>query len=73
MVGGLIASVSVSLFQVPYNLAAGGVSGIGIIVAYFTGLSRSLFYLIANIPLLHPWLLCTGRLAFPVSHDDRAW
>ncbi len=41
-----------SLFQVPYNLAAGGVTGIGIIVAHFTGFSASLFYFIANVPLL---------------------
>lgn len=46
------AAIGYALFQVPYNLAAGGVSGIGIIVAHYTGFSPSLFYFIANVPLL---------------------
>ena len=50
--GVVAASIGYALFQVPYNLAAGGVSGIGIIVAHYTGFSPSLFYFIANIPLL---------------------
>lgn len=50
--GTLVASLGFSLFQEPYDLAAGGVSGIGIIVAHFTGFSASWFYLLANIPLL---------------------
>ncbi|MGL4648759.1 MAG: YitT family protein, partial [Caldilineaceae bacterium] len=47
-----VSALGFALFQVPNNLAAGGVSGIGIIVNYFTGFSPSLFYFIANIPLL---------------------
>ena len=52
LLGVVIAALGFSLFQVPYNLAAGGVTGIGIIVAHFTGFSASLFYFIANVPLL---------------------
>lgn len=52
LLGVLISALSFSLFQVPYNIAAGGVTGIGIIVAHFTGFSPSLFYFIANVPLL---------------------
>lgn len=52
LLGVLIAALSFSLFQVPYNIAAGGVTGIGIIVAHFTGFSASLFFFIANVPLL---------------------
>lgn len=51
-VGVLLAALGFALFQVPYNLAAGGVTGIGIIVEQFTGFSPSLFYFIANVPLL---------------------
>lgn len=51
-IGVVAAAIGYALFQVPYNLAAGGVSGIGIIVAHYTGFSPSLFYFIANVPLL---------------------
>lgn len=50
--GVVAAAIGYALFQVPYNLAAGGVSGIGIIVAHYTGFSPSIFYFVANIPLL---------------------
>jgi uncharacterized membrane-anchored protein YitT (DUF2179 family) len=36
LIGTLIAAIGYTVFQVPYNIAAGGVSGIGIIVNYFT-------------------------------------
>ncbi len=52
VVGVVVAGLGYALFQLPYNLAAGGVSGIGIIVNHFTGFSPALFYFIANIPLL---------------------
>jgi uncharacterized membrane-anchored protein YitT (DUF2179 family) len=51
LVGTLIAAVGYAVFQVPYNIAAGGVSGIGIIVNHFTGFSVGAFYLLANLPL----------------------
>ena len=62
--GALIAALGFSLFQVPYNIAAGGVSGIGIIVNHFTGVSVSLFYLLANIPLLLLGFFYLGRWRF---------
>lgn len=52
IVGTLVAALAFSVFQEPYDLAAGGVSGIGLIVNAFTGWSVSLFYFITNIPLL---------------------
>ncbi len=64
IVGTLIAALGFSLFQVPYNLAAGGVSGIGIIVNHFTGVSVSLFYLVANIPLMLLGFFYLGRWRF---------
>lgn len=41
-----------TLFQLPHNIAAGGLSGMGIIVNHFTGFSVAVFYLLVNIPLL---------------------
>jgi uncharacterized membrane-anchored protein YitT (DUF2179 family) len=52
LIGTLIAAIGYAVFQVPYNIAAGGVSGIGIIVNHFTGFSVSAFYLVVNLPLL---------------------
>ena len=51
LIGTTIAAIGYAVFQVPYNIAAGGVSGIGIIVNHFTGFSVAAFYLIANLPL----------------------
>ncbi len=65
--GSLIAALGFSLFQVPYNIAAGGVSGIGIIVNHFTGVSVGLFYLIANIPLLVLGFFFLGRWRFLIT------
>ncbi len=65
--GSLIAALGFSLFQVPYNIAAGGVSGIGIIVNHFTGVSVGLFYLVANIPLLLLGFFFLGRWRFLIT------
>lgn len=51
LIGTIIAAIGYAVFQVPYNIAAGGVSGIGIIVNHFTGFSVGVFYLLANLPL----------------------
>ncbi len=51
LVGTLIAAIGYAIFQVPHDIAAGGVSGIGIIVNHFTGFSVAAFYLLANLPL----------------------
>lgn len=62
--GAVISGVGYAIFQVPYDIAAGGVSGIGIIVNHYTGFSVSLFYLIANIPLLIFGFFGLGRWRF---------
>lgn len=51
-VGAVVAAFGYSLFQVPLNLAAGGISGIGIIVNHFTGWPVGGLYLLMNLPLL---------------------
>ncbi len=50
--GALIAALAYSLFLVPFNIAAGGVGGISIIINSFTGWPIGTLYLIMNIPLL---------------------
>lgn len=64
VVGTTISALGYSLFQVPYNIAAGGVSGIGIIVNHFTGWPIGTFYLVMNVPLLILGYFNLGGLRF---------
>lgn len=66
-VGTAIEALAFSIFQAPHNLAAGGVSGIGIIVNHFTGFSVSAFYFIVNIPLLIYGFFHLGRWRFLIN------
>jgi len=67
LIGTVIEAFAFSVFQAPYNLAAGGVSGIGIIVNHFTGFSVSAFYFIVNIPLLVVGFFYLGRWRFLIN------
>lgn len=66
IVGAVVAAIGYSLFQVPYNIAAGGVSGIGIIINHFTGWPVGTMYFILNIPLLVLGFFYLGRWSFIV-------
>ena len=59
--GASIAGVGFSPFQVPYNIAAGGVSGIAILINHFTGWSVALLYLAMNVPLFALGFFYLGR------------
>ncbi len=52
IIGTGLSALGYSLFQVPFKIAAGGVSGIGIIINSFTGWPLGAMYLVMNIPLL---------------------
>lgn len=52
LLGTVLSALGYSLFQVPFNIAAGGVSGIAIIINHFTGWPIGAMYLVMNIPLL---------------------
>ncbi|MCL4248243.1 MAG: YitT family protein [Anaerolineae bacterium] len=50
--GALISAVGVIVFQVPFNIAPGGVSGLAIIISHLAGgLPIGLLVLIGNIPI----------------------
>lgn len=51
-IGSVLAALGFSLFQVPFNLVAGGAGGIAIIINYFTGFPVGILYMLLNIPLL---------------------
>jgi len=65
-IGTLIAAFSYALFQVPYNIAAGGLGGLGIIINYFTGWPVGTLYLLMNIPLLILGFFHLGRWTFVI-------
>lgn len=64
--GSLLAALGYSLFQVPHNIAAGGLGGVCIIVNYFTGWPVGVMYLLLNIPLLALGYFYLGRWRFVI-------
>jgi uncharacterized membrane-anchored protein YitT (DUF2179 family) len=66
LVGAIIIALGYTLFQVPYDIAAGGVSGVAIIVNNFTGWPIGVMYLVMNIPLMVIGFFYLGRWPFVV-------
>lgn len=62
--GGVLSAMGYVLFQVPHNIAAGGVSGLGIIVNHLTGFPVGMFFLLFNIPLFVLGFFWLGRWQF---------
>ena len=67
VIGAVLAGLGFSLFQVPYNIAAGGVSGIAILINHFTGWPISVMYLVMNVPLFVLGFFYLGRWRFLIS------
>lgn len=65
--GSGLSAFAYVLFQLPYNLAAGGVSGLGVIVNFYTQFPPGLFFLLANIPLFILGFFTLGRWSFVFS------
>ncbi|HKL26875.1 MAG TPA: YitT family protein, partial [Desulfuromonadales bacterium] len=51
-IGGVMAAFGYSMFMVPFNLAAGGIGGLGVIINHFTGWPPGVLFLLMNLPLL---------------------
>lgn len=47
-----VYALGISLFLAPNNLAPGGISGLSIIISYYTNISYGLLYGIINIPII---------------------
>lgn len=52
LLGSLIYSFALVLFVTPNHIAAGGVTGISIILTHLTGISVGSFYFLINIPII---------------------
>lgn len=64
IIGTLFAAFGYSLFQVPYDLAAGGLSGISIIINHYTGWPLGTLFFSLNIPMLWLGFQHLGRWGF---------
>ncbi|NJK81900.1 MAG: YitT family protein [Chloroflexaceae bacterium] len=62
--GSVVAALGYSLFQIPFNLAAGGISGISIFIGYFTGWPEGTILFILNLPLMVLGFFHLGRWRF---------
>ena len=61
VLGCLISSSSINLFLLPNHLLSGGLTGIGMIVYFMTGLPVGVQVLVYNVPLLVAALRTLGR------------
>ncbi len=64
VVGSCMAAFGYAMFQVPFNIAAGGVSGISIIINHFIGWPVGLLFWLLNLPLLVLGFFYLGRWGF---------
>jgi uncharacterized membrane-anchored protein YitT (DUF2179 family) len=62
--GSIIGAFGYSLFLIPFNLAAGGLTGIGIIINYLTGWPAGATLFVLNLPLLVLGFFYLGRWRF---------
>ncbi|MEK8126347.1 YitT family protein [Paenibacillus filicis] len=61
VIGSALIASSFNLFIIPHQLLSGGLSGIAMIVGYFTGFDISLLFLLFNMPVLIWGLVSIGR------------
>ena len=66
-VGAMVAACGFAIFQVPFKLAAGGITGLGIILNHFIPIPVGTTYLLLNIPLLFLGYFQLGRWRFVLS------
>ena len=62
--GAIIVAMGFSMFQVPFNLAAGGLTGITIIIRKFIDFPTGILYLILNVPMMIIGYWYLGRWQF---------
>lgn len=64
VMGSVLSALGYALFLVPFNIAAGGVSGISIIINHYTGWPVGVLYFVMNLPLLVLGFFHLGRWQF---------
>ena len=61
VIGLLLMAISFNLFQAPYNIASGGVTGLAIIVKKFLPINEALFIFLVNQSLIILSFLVLGK------------
>jgi len=61
MISALLVAIGFNTFLIPHTLLSGGVSGISMIVSYFTPLNQGIMYFVLNLPLLIAGWFWVGR------------
>lgn len=67
LVGTSLAALGYALFQVPFTIVSGGISGIGIMINHYTGWPVGLMYWMMNVPMLVLGFFQLGRWRFVAS------
>jgi uncharacterized membrane-anchored protein YitT (DUF2179 family) len=67
LVGALLVAVGFNMFLIPHQLLSGGVSGIAMIIGYFTNYNIGFLYLLFNMPLMIWGLVSIGRRFIMIS------
>jgi len=61
VLGAALVAASFNLFLIPRQILSGGLSGISMIIGYFTGWNIAFLYLLSNLPVIIWGLLQIGR------------
>lgn len=61
VLGAALIAISFNLFLIPHQLLSGGLSGVAMIVGYFTNGNIGLIYFISNLPILIWGIAAIGR------------
>jgi uncharacterized membrane-anchored protein YitT (DUF2179 family) len=61
VLGAAFVAVSFNIFLIPHQLLSGGLSGVAMIVGYFTKWNIGLIYFISNLPVLVWGIVAVGR------------
>lgn len=61
LIGSVLTAIGFNMFLIHHQLLSGGVSGIAMMIGYFTGWDIGLLYLILNIPVLLWGYFAIGR------------
>jgi uncharacterized membrane-anchored protein YitT (DUF2179 family) len=66
VIGATLAAFGYALFQVPFNIVAGGLSGVSLVINHFSGWPVGLMYWLMNAPLLILGYYNLGRWRFVI-------
>ena len=61
IIGAIVIACGFNLFLIPHTLLSGGVSGVAMIISYFSPLSVSVLYFALNLPLIIAAWFLIGR------------